>query len=384
MSETIFNFHDTILIATAIQSSLFVLLILIAKYEHHVSDYFLVGFFIAQTFIPLHLLVNFGASFKFIAMDISPALYHLFDIAYWLEGPLLLWYTRSILYKQFSLSPKDALFLIPSLGYALYIGITFFAVDTSAQMQFIQQRNAPAPSIYHAVEAIREAVRVFFGVLCLIEISRAQRRLRDHYASIENIDFTWLSFLVIAFTAVRGWILFVVIYSIYAPELDPAVFNYLGLTGNYLTFALISTLMFFSLQRSSLFGGQVNYEARAEEEVIDPALTRRIESYMATEKPYLKHLLNLEQLARELDMHPRSLSHTIKTHFQTNFYEFINTYRIETAKVILADPEQSDKTMIDILGECGFNSKATYNTFFKKMVGTTPTQFRQAQLKKKA
>ncbi|NND81886.1 MAG: AraC family transcriptional regulator, partial [Gammaproteobacteria bacterium] len=107
MSETIFNFHDTILIATAFQSSLFVLLILIAKYEHHVSDYFLVGFFLAQTLIPLHLLVNFGASFKFIAMDISPALYHLFDIAYWLEGPLLLWYTRSILYKQFSLSPKD-------------------------------------------------------------------------------------------------------------------------------------------------------------------------------------------------------------------------------------------------------------------------------------
>ena len=101
---------------------------------------------------------------------------------------------------------------------------------------------------------------------------------------------------------------------------------------------------------------------------------------MLTQKPYLSHHLNLDELANQLSMHPRALSVTIKNHFNTNFYEFINSYRIEEAKRIIEDPDQADRTMIDILGEAGFNSKATFNSFFKKIVGMTPTQYKASKL----
>lgn len=81
-------------------------------------------------------------------------------------------------------------------------------------------------------------------------------------------------------------------------------------------------------------------------------------------------------------MNPRALSAVIKHSFQTNFYEFVNSYRIDEAKSILDDPREIDKTMIEIAGECGFNSKATYNTFFKKLAGCTPTEYRKKSLKK--
>ena len=51
-------------------------------------------------------------------------------------------------------------------------------------------------------------------------------------------------------------------------------------------------------------------------------------------------------------------------------------------KVILSDPEQKHKTMIEISGDCGFNSTATDNSFFKKLVGSTPTQYRAENLPK--
>ena len=104
MSAYILNFHDTVLLATAFQSLLFIFLILLVKHERHISDYFLIGFFIAQILIPLHVLVNYNPEIRLLGLQISPNLLHLFDIAYWIEGPFLLWYTRSILYKNFAMS----------------------------------------------------------------------------------------------------------------------------------------------------------------------------------------------------------------------------------------------------------------------------------------
>jgi AraC-like DNA-binding protein len=102
---------------------------------------------------------------------------------------------------------------------------------------------------------------------------------------------------------------------------------------------------------------------------------------MLEKKPFLAHILTLDQLARQLEMPPRALSNTINRHFKQNFFEFVNHYRVEEAKTLLADPEQKTKTMIEVMADSGFNSKATFNTFFKKLVGATPSQYRADQYK---
>ncbi len=384
MSEPIFNFHDTLLLATAFQSLIFVVLVLSVKHERHVSDYFLVGFFIAQVAIPIHILINYGEEFREAALASSPNWFHAFELAFWLEGPLLLWYTRSILYKKFRLSRIDFVYLLPTLLFALFTVLTFYIQDASTKIDSLAHySDAGAQSLLGNINSARDILRVMFGVLCVLDIRRAQRHIRDQYSNIERIDFGWLGFMVIAFTMARAWVVLVLIFTWLLPNLNWPIYNYMGLASNYLTFGLITTLMFYSLQRSALFDGHTK-EEQAEPDPAefdaDPALTRRIEKHMQAEKPYLKHLLNLEQLANQLQMHPRALSVTIKHHFQTNFYEFVNSYRINEAKQMLSDPAQKSKTMIEISGECGFNSKATYNTFFKKLVGSTPTQYRARKL----
>jgi AraC-like DNA-binding protein len=382
VSDAIFNFHDTLLLATAFQSFLFVLLIIVLKRDPHLSDLFLIGFFLAQSAIPIHLIVVYGEVASDVAIAWSPNLFRLFEIAYWIEGPLLLWYTRSLLFKEFRLKRTDFVFLIPAFSYLVYLLLTFYSWDLDSKTQYIlEYRDLKAPSVPHLIEALREGIFVVFGVMCLIEIRHAQRQIHHRYSNIEKIDFVWLASLVAAFILLRSWTLIVVGVAFLEPYLDDAIFNALGLSGNYLMFGIINTLIFFSMTRSGVFAGKISRSSIHSENhdvELDPQLAERIQNHMLLHKPYLSHYLNLDELANQLSMHPRALSVAIKNNFQTNFYEFINSYRIEEAKIMLQDPDKPNLTMIEILGDSGFNSKATFNAIFKKLIGMTPTQYRRS------
>lgn len=383
MSDTIFNFHDTLLLATSFQSLLFVLLLISLKRDLHLSDLFLIGFFIAQAAIPMHLLISFGEVFKEVALAKSPNLFRMFDIAFWVEGPLLLWYTRSLLFKEFQLRRVDLVFILPAVAYIIYTLATFYSWETTEKIRYIEAySDLQAPSIPHLLEATRELIFVAFGVMCLIEIRHAQQQIHHRYSNIEKIDFAWLASLVATFIVLRVWTLLVVGLAFLMPDLGSATFNTMGLMGNYLMFALINVLIFFSMTRSAVIKGTISKKhihTNNEEVEADPELASRIQDHMLKNKPYLSHYLNLEELAKQLSMHPRALSVAIKNNFHTNFYEFINSYRTKEAMRLLEDNENPNRTMIEVHGEAGFNSKATFNAIFKKVVGMTPTQYKKSK-----
>lgn len=330
--------------------------------------------------------MNYGEAFRFIALEVSPNLYRMFEVAYWLEGPLLLWYTRSIVYKDYTLSRIDFLFMVPAVLHIIYTYFTFYQIDHAVKVEFLTDYDTLSSSFtHHAYGFTRESLRVFFSVLCLIEIKHCRAQIRNRYSSLEKIDLGWLNFLVIAFLVIRVWAIFVSVALILSSHTNINIsFSTMGLIGNYSTFALVSTLIFFSLRRSSIFEGVEKPEKDTlplePNKAIDISVIQDIESHMTIQKPYLANILTLEQLATQLSMPSRSLSNAINRHFKQNFFEFINHYRVEEAKTQLADPKHKSKTMIQIMSDCGFNSKATFNTFFKKIVGTTPSQYRTTQL----
>jgi AraC-like DNA-binding protein len=383
VSNAIFNFHDTLLLATSFQSLLFVVMLVILKRDLHLSDFFLIGFFLAQAAIPIHLLVSYGEVFRDVALALSPNLFRIFDIAYWVEGPLMLWYTRSLLFKEFRLTRIDLIFLAPAAIYIAYSLATFYSWGNTEKIVYIQlYPEILAPSVPHIIEAAREIVFVIFGFMCLTEIRHAQQQIHHRYSNIEKVDFVWLASLVAIFMALRAWSLLVVAVAFLKPDLGVDAFNTMGLTGNYLMFGLINVLIFFSMTRSAVFAGKISKKhihTHNDEVDADPKLAKRIKQHMLEQKPYLDHYLNLEELAKQLSMHPRALSVAIKNNFQANFYEFINSFRTKEAIRLLEDKENPNRTMIEIHGDSGFNSKATFNAIFKKTVGMTPTQYKKSK-----
>jgi len=193
VEKIIFNTHDIILLVTIYQCILFALLIFIVNHERRQNDYFLIGFLITQSAIPLHILVNYGAEFRFIALSTSPDLYRLFEIAYWLEGPLLLWYTRSLVYKNFRLKKIDLLYIAPAFIYLVSMVFTFYMLSEPSKVALLQDYKTQDGSLMrHTSGFIRESLRVFFSVLCLIDIRNSRQQIRDRYSSLEKIDLGWL------------------------------------------------------------------------------------------------------------------------------------------------------------------------------------------------
>jgi AraC-like DNA-binding protein len=104
--------------------------------------------------------------------------------------------------------------------------------------------------------------------------------------------------------------------------------------------------------------------------------------FMKTNKPYLNPELNIYQLSDDLGLKKHHLSQVINEKSGMNFFDFVNTFRVEEIKRNLADPAMRNFTLLGIGLESGFNSKATFNSAFKKFTGLTPSDFQKTVKKK--
>lgn len=102
---------------------------------------------------------------------------------------------------------------------------------------------------------------------------------------------------------------------------------------------------------------------------------QQLEQLMDAEKPYLDPELTLRSLAQSLDLTPNRLSQLLNEGFDKNFSEYVNSFRLETFKELVADPAYQQMTLLALAYESGFNSKTVFNTFFKKMEGKTPKAY---------
>lgn len=104
---------------------------------------------------------------------------------------------------------------------------------------------------------------------------------------------------------------------------------------------------------------------------------RDIDVFIKANQKYLDPYLSLDSLADELEIGTSSLSKMINTYGGSNFSDYINKLRVEEAKKLLGDAEFDAYTIVAIGLECGFNSKSTFYTAFKKFMFQTPTAYRK-------
>lgn len=92
-------------------------------------------------------------------------------------------------------------------------------------------------------------------------------------------------------------------------------------------------------------------------------------------KSYHNHKFTISELAMEVGIQPYAISNAINTVAKMNYNDFINSYRIKAFTEKVVSKEYQNYTIEAIANECGFKSKSTFFTAFKKQTGLTPNQY---------
>jgi AraC-like DNA-binding protein len=107
-----------------------------------------------------------------------------------------------------------------------------------------------------------------------------------------------------------------------------------------------------------------------------------LEAFMNQDnKPYLNPKLTLQEVSQSLNVQAKELSQVVNEKTDSNFNQYINGFRVEESKIILASPKYSKLTIEALAKTAGFNSKSQFYEAFKKSTGITPKQYADNTLK---
>ncbi|WP_395342278.1 helix-turn-helix domain-containing protein [Ningiella sp. W23] len=299
-----------------------------------------------------------------------------------LIGPAFYFYARSMTTRADALSSKSiALACVgPLLGI---FALLPFAIGLNAE-----QKLALANPLTRDAELYQFALitcllsTVIFLVTTLLYFGATYRltirhtaQLMNRFSDINKKSLSWLQSILILWGSV--WILYTIKY----------VSSFIGVdwAGSAFVIPLLNLLLLLAFANLSLNQPMLSHEHKSEE---SESLTRtpslemsrmervatKLHHAMQRERLFCENELTLHRLSSAINVSENHISETLSQYLNLNFFKFINQYRVDEAKTLLANTELS---IVDISLESGFNSRSTFNAAFKKAEGLTPSQYRK-------
>jgi len=129
----------------------------------------------------------------------------------------------------------------------------------------------------------------------------------------------------------------------------------------------------FSYKDLSDEAAENNWEVEATES--DEVFGRKLDQLMTEKKLYLKKGLKINDVADQMGSYTMYVLHYINKFKGESFSGYINRLRIDYAKTILLDEDDS-KSMAGA-EQFGFTSERNFHRYFKKITGMTPSQWKE-------
>ncbi|MBN1926662.1 MAG: AraC family transcriptional regulator [Prolixibacteraceae bacterium] len=100
-----------------------------------------------------------------------------------------------------------------------------------------------------------------------------------------------------------------------------------------------------------------------------------LENILQEDKTYLEPGLCLSDLSKKTNIPAHHITQTLNVYAGKNFFEFVNSCRVEEFKNRVKNKDHLDYSLLGIAFDCGFNSKSSFNRIFKKITGISPSEY---------
>ncbi len=304
-------------------------------------------------------------------------------------GPLIYFYTRSVLDVSFRLRNKHKRQFLPVIidvlpaiaGWILTIG---YIVKSFSQNYLLQWGDVIDQ--YNSYSDIPRWISIT-GYLLL-----TKRFLSQYHATPKKQEkqnhrnhLPWRTLFLNSFLVFQLiWLVFLVPYIIPSSRFE--VLENVGYYPIYIPLAiLIYWLGFKGYLHARLTANSSSGIASIQlSQLESERLIKAIVKAMEVDKLYLEPDFNLSALVKHVRSQQRLVSHVLNNHFAQSFNSFVNYYRIEEVKRRLTDQASEHLTLSGIAFESGFNSQATFQRAFKQATHLTPKEFVSRQKHVKA
>ncbi|GEA11965.1 AraC family transcriptional regulator [Alteromonas sp. KUL49] len=237
-------------------------------------------------------------------------------------------------------------------------------------------RIAKLTCLFSAVTFIVFTFAYLFAALKLH--SQHRNQLMDKYSAIEQRAMEWLRVMMILWGLV--WVMYT---ANYVATFTGIKWLSLGVVLPVLELLILVAFTNLALKQVVLTDAEkVDPTAKPQPRVSVISVEKmeeiahKLRASMEVDELFKDEDLSLNRLSIEISISENYISETLSQCLHTNFFQFVNGYRIDEAKQLLLN---SDMLVSSIAYEVGFKSKSTFNSAFKKLVGSTPTAFKNAK-----
>ncbi|MEO0337790.1 MAG: helix-turn-helix transcriptional regulator [Bacteroidota bacterium] len=373
----------SILLFLGIGQCLFLLLIiLINRKSNPLANYLLGGILFA--------FLWYQVEFFLLRHTLDAQIPFIYSTRYgsWLiVGPLILLYTRAILIKNYKLSRKDGLHFLPFFLFTIILPILFNdiitnrATDYGMLTVFDAWNREPITAKHYLyayiflLQFLHALVYLWFSYKETKKLVHSAKNYQSNIpiANLRSLQFLYVG-LVLIILLCSGFVLYQFLTTMWRRTFDyfyvlPTLLLIFGIA--YRTMRYPNSILLLQEEIKP-----TKYAKSGLTEQAKNSLLKALKKKLEVDKIYRNAELRLADLAQELNISKHHLSQVINEQLQQNFFDLINGYRIQEAQAIIQ--ERSQKNLLEIAYQVGFNSKNSFNNAFKKNVGMTPSVYRKS------
>ncbi len=351
---------------------LFAGLLMVTKKGNSVSDKLLSGWLFL-------LAIDFLTS----ALDYNQFGFPLLSNSFLLMNPAFYLYIRSLVVRSFRLRWIHLLHLIP---YMLFEISVYILKEPLSFRNFLHDEGNFFFRLPFGLASISSWG--FYNLMSLLAVIKHRKNAENEFSNLGMSKLiSWVLVILISYASICLVSFVLGVVSVFAETLPNLAHNFTLAS----LLALVFLLGFYGLRQGRIYelilpakkDQSPGLNHRSEYKNTNLSAQRKLEikdlliHEFDVKKIYLNPDLNMDLLSNLMDIPKHQITEVLNTVIGRNFFRFVNEYRVEAVKEMLKD-EQNMYSIEAIGYECGFSSKSSFFTTFKKLTGITPAQFRSA------